>query len=137
MNYSSNNHSDPAYVVPLRTFNGADDADPMKRLRALDNIQICDRAVPHSPEQLRKCIRLVDRLLEGPAARWVDIHPVIRDIIRKKHSELYLVTEEYINGLYDLSLRRRVRVNGRVTDNKYSRRLLTVHVLKLCMDGKQ
>ena len=192
-------------MVSLHTFNGADNEDPMRWLRSLDGMNIYDSAVAHCPEHLGEWVRLVDRLLEGPAAHWADTHPIIRSIIdrayryphlltkrdvkyvvaqmqkrftplcdhngldplptlrqgpdenlesyyrraedrlhtlggidhgggelnqltEKQYSELYLLTEEYINGLHDQCLRQRVRINGCVPDNKYSRSLLAVHV---------
>ena len=52
----------------------------------------------------------------------------LNQLTEKQYSELYLLTEEYINGLCDQRLRQRVRINGCVPDNKYSRSLLAVHV---------
>ncbi|CAD6585556.1 MAG: hypothetical protein ASARMPREDX12_002055 [Alectoria sarmentosa] len=52
----------------------------------------------------------------------------LNQLTEKQYSEVYLLTEEYINGLYDQRLRQRVRINGCVPDNKYSRSLLAVHV---------
>lgn len=52
----------------------------------------------------------------------------LNQLTENQYSEIYLFTEEYINGLYDPPLRQRVCINGRVLDKQCSRSLLAVHV---------
>ncbi|KAF6221483.1 hypothetical protein HO133_002339 [Letharia lupina] len=58
-----NDRNRPAHVVPLRAFNDADDADLVSWLRSLNDIDVWDEDVAHSPEQLNEWVRPVDRLL--------------------------------------------------------------------------